>query len=501
MSFETATVILITVAALLLVVIQRRNRNQKTLQRKLKPPQPPSWPVIGNLQPLSTKVPVHRILSSLSESYGPIMHLQLGLRPALVIASSDLAKECFTTNDKAFASRPRLSAGKHIGYDYKIFSMAPYGSYWRNLRKMSTTQILSATRIESFKHVRVEEISALIRSLFESCQRAEVTPVNMKTRLSDLTFNIILRMVANKRLSGPVDSEEYQEAYRFKQMIKQSVFLVGAFDVGDYLPFLKWFDLQGLIAAMKKLQKRRDVFVQNLVNDHREKRGVQPKDFIDVLISATDNHEIQSDGNDDVVKATAVIMLTAGTETSSVTVEWALAALLQKPEFLRKAQEELDTIIGRDRLIEEADMHELKYLQAIVKETFRLYPAAPLLVPHEAIEDCTIGGYHVSAGTQLIVNAWKIHRDPAVWDRPTVFDPERFLKSEKEIDVKGRNFELIPFGSGRRMCPGMSLALSVVTYTLGRLLHSFEWSVPEGAVIDMTEGLGLTMPKAIPLVT
>ncbi|KAH9304322.1 hypothetical protein KI387_008726, partial [Taxus chinensis] len=292
---------------------------------------------------------------------------------------------------------------------------------------MCTIQILSATRIDSFRHIRVEEVSALIRSLFDSCQR-EDTPVSMKARLSDLTFSIILRMVANKKLSGPVYSEEYEEADHFKQMIKQSVFLVGAFEVGNFLPFLKWLDLQGLIAAMKKLQQKRDVFMQKLVIDHREKRGTvdaNAQDLIDVLISATDNHEIQSDSNDDVVKATALIMLNAGTDTSSVTIEWALAALMQHPHILSKAQQELDTHIGRSRLLEEADLHELKYLQAIVKETLRLYPAAPLLVPHEAIEDCTVGGYHVSAGTRLIVNAWAIHRNPAVWERPTVFDPER----------------------------------------------------------------------------
>ncbi|GLJ27850.1 hypothetical protein SUGI_0546600 [Cryptomeria japonica] len=192
-------------------------------------------------------------------------------------------------------------------------------------------------------------------------------------------------------------------------------------------------------------------------------------------------------------------MITAGTDTSSVTIEWALAALLQHPDIMGKAQRELDTHVGRDRLVEESDLLELTYLQAIVKEILRLYPGAPLVPPHEAAEACSIGGFHVAAGTRLLVNAWVIHRDPALWSCPTEFDPERFLNSGKAIDVKGHDFELIPFGSGRRMCPGMSLALVVVHYTLARLLQSFEWCVPEGVVIDMGEGLGLTMPKAIPL--
>ncbi|KAH9327969.1 hypothetical protein KI387_000077 [Taxus chinensis] len=498
MAFEaaTVTVIVLALAALYLLTVNYYRRSRK---KKLKPPQPPLWPIIGHLHLLIKKRPIHRILSSLSEKYGPIVHLQLGFRPALVIASSDLAKECFTTNDKAFASRPALCGGKHLGYDYKAFGLAPYGAYWRNLRKMCTIQIFSANRIESFKQLRVQEINSLICFLFESWQREPATLVNMKSRLSDLTFNIMVRMVAQIKISGPVYSKEGQEARRFKEMIKESTILVGAFEIGDCLPFLRWFDLQGIISAMKKLRKERDVYMQKLLNDHWEEQGIHSKDLMDVLISATDNHEILSDNRDDVVKGTALSMITAGTETSSVTIEWALAALLQNPHILSKAQQEIDTHIGRDRLIEETDLHRLKYLEAIVKETLRLYPAAPLLLPHEATQPCTVGGFHVPAGTRLLVNAWAIHRDPAVWDRPTEFEPERFLMGGKQIDVKGQEFELIPFGSGRRMCPGMPLALTVVKHTLGRLLQSFEWSVPAGTKIDMSEGLGLTMPKAVPL--
>ncbi|GLJ12967.1 hypothetical protein SUGI_0201690 [Cryptomeria japonica] len=304
-----------------------------------------------------------------------------------------------------------------------------------------------------------------------------------------------IRMVA-----GPLSSQNFPEAHHFKEMIEEHFYLLGKFEIGEHLPFLKWLDLQSVISAMKALNNKRDVLLQKLLNDQCEKRGMHAQDLMDILISAVDNQEFQSHNNDDAVKATILdVMINAGTDTSSVTIEWALAALLQHPDVLRKAQEELDTQIGRDRLVEESDLDKLSFLQAIVKETFRLYPAAPLLVPHEAVEACSVGGYHVPAGTRLLVNAWAIHRDPTVWDRPMEFDPDRFLNSGKAIDVKGHNFELIPFGSGRRMCPGMSLALIVVHHTLARLLQSFDWFVPEGTVIDMAEGLGLTMPKDIPL--
>lgn len=192
-------------------------------------------------------------------------------------------------------------------------------------------------------------------------------------------------------------------------------------------------------------------------------------------------------------------MIVAGSDTSALTVEWALSAILQNAHILSKARQELDEHIGRDRVVEESDLPKLKYVEAILKETLRLYPAGAIIPPHESTKSCSVGGSRIPAGTRLIVNAWAIHRDPTIWERPTEFDPDRFLKVDKEIDVKGQHFELIPFGAGRRICLGMSLALRVVSYTLARLLQSFEWNGPEGTAIDMREGLGLTMPKAVPL--
>ncbi|GLJ19639.1 hypothetical protein SUGI_0355690 [Cryptomeria japonica] len=498
MALEATSIIVLAVALVSLWLIANSLRSRIN-KGKAKPPHPPSWPILGHLPLLSrSKQPLHRILSSLSETYGPIMHLQLGVRPVLVISSSDLAKECLTTNDKAFASRPLMSAGKHMGYDFKNFGLAPYDSYWRDIRKICNLQLFTANRIESFRHVRTEEISSLIRSLFESCER-EMNPVNMKSRLSDLTYNIMMRIVASKRISADLGSEDFQEAQHFKMLLEEFVSLLGAFDIAYYLPFLNLVDPQGIVFSMKNLRKKIDVYMKKLLQDHREKRGEHARDLIDVLISATDNNEIQSDNNDDVVKANALSLISAGTETSSVTIEWALSAMIQHPDILCKAQQELNLHVGRNRLMEESDLHKLKYLQAILKETLRLYPAAALSVPHESIEACTVGGYLIPAGTQLLVIVWAIQRDPTVWERPTEFDPERFLNSGKEIDVKGQDFNLFPFGSGRRICPGMPLALIMVTYTLGRLLQSFEWFVPEGTVIDMTEGFGLTMPKSIPL--
>eukprot|EP01018_Ginkgo_biloba_P001401 Gb_28694 [translate_table: standard] len=506
-----AVIIVVVVGIAFLALIRKQICSRTYTEGNKNPPGPPGWPIIGHLHHLlllkKKNQPIHRLLSLLSERHGPVMHLRLGCRPVLVISSADDAKECLTTNDRLFASRPRLATGKHMGYNYASLVWASYSPYWRNVRKFCTLELLSAKRIQLLKHVRTEEISTFIRSLFNQSS-SQKGRVNMKSRLFELTFNIILRMVANKRYFGP-GSDKSEEAERFKELINETFFLAGVFNVGDYLPFLKWLDLQGHERAMKNLHKRRDAFMQALVDEHRQRRSIQggklvdDADFIDVLLSASENDDETFvsifNKDDNIIKSTGLTMITAGTDTSSVTIEWALAALLEHPHILMKAQEELDTQIGQDRVVEESDLPNLNYLQAIVKETFRLYPAAPLLVPHASTEPCTVGGYNVPAGTRLLVNAWAIHRDPAVWERPTEFDPERFFKANREKDVRGQDFDLIPFGSGRRVCPGMSLGLCVVQHTLAWLLHSFEWFVPLGLSIDMTEGLGLTMPKAIPL--
>ncbi|KAK4836153.1 hypothetical protein QYF36_019236 [Acer negundo] len=193
-------------------------------------------------------------------------------------------------------------------------------------------------------------------------------------------------------------------------------------------------------------------------------------------------------------------MLLAGTETSAVTKERAMSNLLNQPEVLKKARDELDAQVGQECLIDEPDVPKLQYLQSVISETLRLYPAGPLLVPHMSSSDCTVGGYDVPADTIILVNAWAIHRDPKLWEDPTSFKPERFENYVNGGD-QDKGHKLMPFGVGRRACPGIGLAQRVVGLTLGSLIQCFEWEkVDEKESVDMTEGNGITMPKAEPLV-
>ncbi|KAL9462904.1 hypothetical protein AB3S75_000837 [Citrus x aurantiifolia] len=193
-------------------------------------------------------------------------------------------------------------------------------------------------------------------------------------------------------------------------------------------------------------------------------------------------------------------LLTAGTDTSAISVEWAMSELLKNPEAIQKATEELDRVIGRDRWVEEKDIVNLPYIEAIVKETMRLHPVAPLLLPRVSRDDCRVAGYDILRNTRVVVNVWAIGRDPTMWEKPNEFRPHRSIG--KNIDVKGHDFQLLPFGSGRRMCPGYGLGLKVVQSTLANLLHGFEWKLPgdmKSEDLDMDDRFGLTMPRKIPL--
>lgn len=197
-------------------------------------------------------------------------------------------------------------------------------------------------------------------------------------------------------------------------------------------------------------------------------------------------------------------MFTAGTDTTSSTVEWAIAELIRHPNILARVQDEIDSVVGRDRLLTEIDLTKLTYLQAVIKETFRLHPSTPLSLPRIAAESCEINGYHIPKGSTLLTNVWAIARDPEQWQEPLVFRPERFLPGGEKggVDVRGTDFELIPFGAGRRICAGMSLGLRMVQLLTASLIHAFNWELPEGLMpmkLNMDEGYGLTLQRAVPL--
>ncbi|GMI77871.1 TRANSPARENT TESTA 7, CYTOCHROME P450 75B1 [Hibiscus trionum] len=483
---------LATVALILLSLHLRRGRKLNS------PPGPKPWPIIGNLN-LIGSLP-HRSIHALSLKYGPLMQLKFGSFPVVVASSAEMATAVLKTNDVIFTDRPQIAAGKYTTYNYSNITWAPYGPYWRQARKICMTELFSAKRLESYDYIRREEMKLFLKRLYESCG----TPIVVKDHFSSLSLSVISRMVFGKKYTEGTGEAEIVSPKEFNEMLEELFFLNGVLDIGDSIPWLSFLDLQGNIKRMKALSKKFDMFLEHVLDEHNERRrGVQDyvaKDMLDVLLQLSEDPDLDVKLERHSVKAITMELTAGGTESSTVTLEWAISELLKKPEVLAKATEELDRVIGRDRWVEEQDIVNLPYIDSIVKETMRLHPVAPMLTPRVARQDCQLLGYDIPKGTRALVSVWAIGRDPSHWNNPDVFFPGRFM--EQTVDIRGRDFKLLPFGAGRRMCPGYPLGIKVIQVSLANVLHGFTWELPgntSGNDLNMEEIFGLSTPKKYPL--
>ncbi|KAM0937811.1 putative oxidoreductase [Dioscorea sansibarensis] len=473
------------------------------------PPSPPALPFIGHFHLLKT--PIHQALAHLSDLHGPILLLRFGSRRVLHVSSYSGADECFTVNDITFANRPRLLAGKHLGYNHQTLAWAPYGPHWRNIRRIATVELLSTHRLLSSSHIRSDEVLSLVKSLLRHYSGPGFHLTELKTQFFGLAYDVAMRMIANKRYYGDADESSSDAGKEFRDIVRESNSVSAASNAADFVPVVRWLGIGGHERMLKRLGRRRDQFFGRLIDEHRTKKNMngsrdndgspaERSTVIGLLLSMQESNPEYY--NDDIIKGIIAAILIAGTDTSATTMEWAMALLLNNPQTLKKLREELDANIKQGSLLQESDFPKLPYLHAVINETLRMYPAGPLLVPHESSQDCTVGGFHVPSGTILLVNAWKIHRDPKLWDEPNKFKPERFLRtnSEKKSDeVVKEGLKMIPFGLGRRRCPGEGLAMRMVALTVGALVQCFEWERVGDEQVDMSEGTGLTSPKVRPL--
>nr|BAJ08322.1 flavonoid 3'-hydroxylase [Calystegia soldanella] len=471
------------------------------------PPGPSPWPVVGNLPHLGPKP--HQTLAALAQNYGPLMHLRLGFVHVVVAASASVAAQFLKTHDANFSNRPPNSGAKHIAYNYQDLVFAPYGPRWRMLRKITSVHLFSSKALDDFRHVRQEEIGVLTRALASAGR----TPVKLGQLLNVCTTNALSRVLLGRKVFNDqtnAGGKSDPKADEFKSMVEEMMVLAGTFNIGDFIPALEWLDLQGIVGKMKKLHARFDEFLNTILEEHKVINNVSNKvsqdvNFLSTIIRLNDNGDGEEEKlTDTEIKALLLNLFTAGTDTSSSTVEWAVAELIRNPRILKQAQSELESVVGPNRVVTEPDLAQLPFTQAIVKETFRLHPSTPLSLPRMASENCEINGYFIPKGATLLVNVWAIARDPNVWTDPLEFNPARFLPGGEKpsVDIKGNDFEVIPFGAGRRICSGMSLGLRMVHLLIATLIHSFDWDLVSGQSIEtlnMEEAYGLTLQRAVPL--
>lgn len=342
-----------------------------------------------------------------------------------------------------------------------------------------------------FLEIRKDEIKRLLGKLC-GISSDGFARVEMGSIFSELSSNIVMRMVMGKRFYGE-DVMDVEQAREFRDIVKQVMENCGTYNSRSFIPLLNWIDITRYEKRVIKLGQRNDQFLQGLIDEHRNQKEEGRNTMIDHLLSL---QESQLDFmSDQVIKGLITVILLAGTDTIAVTMEWALSHLLNNPDVLNNARIELDSIIGQERLVDESDLSKLSYLEGVIYETLRLNPAAPLLVPHYASKNCSIAGYEIPRDTIVLINAWAIHRDPNIWEDATTFNPER----HKNPKVDELLYKLIPFGVGRRACPGVGMAHRVVGLALTSLIQCFEWKRVNSELVDMAEGVGLTMPRAQPL--
>ncbi|XP_022137057.1 cytochrome P450 71A1-like [Momordica charantia] len=280
--------------------------------------------------------------------------------------------------------------------------------------------------------------------------------------------------------------------------------IITAFCFADFLPALWWIDVvRGFDGELKKCFTTLDVFLSKVVEEHKAKMRAggesdeSKKDFVGIMLQLMQSEMVDYHFSSENLKGIVLDMFVAGTDTTATGLEWTMTELMRNSSVMKKVQEEVRKTVGNKAKIEMEDIRKMQYMNCVIKESLRLHPPLPLLVPREAIGDVEIEGYYIPSKTRVFVNAWKIHRDPNIWERPNEFIPERFMTNS--IDYKGQDFEFIPFGSGRRICPGMSFGIASFEYALANLLYWFDWKLPNGCELDVEEENGLTVGKKIPL--
>ncbi|KAF9601739.1 hypothetical protein IFM89_022853 [Coptis chinensis] len=456
---------------ILLLIISRflltRYRNHLVKSVNL-PPSPIALPLLGHLYLLGPLL--HQSFQNLSNKFGPLIHLQLGsLGPVVVASSPSMAREFLKTQELNFASRPRLLGSEYTGEG-------------------------------SSEKSKLDE------------------PIDMEVALTALTNNIICRMAMSTRCSGSTN-----EAEECREIVKELIVVAGKLNLVHILGIFGSFDLFGYGKRLGEVHRRYMVMVERIMKDHEEKRKDHHRgawecneedDLMDILMKISEDDKAEMQLSRDDIKAflqwpvaNTFLKLdqdifAAGTETSSVALQWALAELINNPHVFKKAREEIESVVGTDKLVQESDIPNLPYIQAIVKETLRLHPTAPVIL-RECNKDCNIEGYDILNKTKIFINIWAIGRDPKYWENQLEFKPERFLNQEAFVDGKGVQFQLLPFGSGRRSCPGEPLALHVMHVTVASMVQCFDWrisgSIGKQAGVDMKERPGFTLRMATPL--
>ncbi|XP_051213095.1 cytochrome P450 93G1 [Lolium perenne] len=513
-----ASLLAVALATVILLLVASLSRGSG--RRKRLPPSPWSLPVIGHLH--LVRPPVHRTFRDLAAQLGPLMHVRLGSTHCVVASSAAVASELIRSHEGKISERPLTAVARQFAYGSDGFAFAPYSPHWRFMKRLCMSELLGPRTVDQLRPIRRAGLVSMLQSVLLASSSSSV--VDLTSALIRLSNTSIIRMMASTVPASITDEAQV--------LVKAVAELVGAFNVEDYIAVCRGWDLQGLGRRAADVHRRFDALMEDMIRHKEEAREarrmredpaaennkkaastpVTGKDLLDILLDKMeDDMAAEVTLTREKIKAFFIDVVTAGSDTSAAMVEWMVAELMNHPECLRKVRAEIDAVVGRDRIAGEGDVASLPYLMAAYKETLRLRPAAPI-AHRQSTEEMELvaggGNFTVPAGTAVFINLWAIGRDPSYWESPQEFRPERFMAGggNEGMDPRGQNFQYLPFGSGRRGCPGMGLALQSVPGVVAALIQCFDWTVVSGdgegkqpAVIDMEEADGLVCARKHPL--
>ena len=447
------------------------------------PPGPIPLPVIGNMIQMGTKP--HLGLTQLAKKFGKVFRLTVGIHRIVVVNTIDVAREALVKKANDFAGRPRLHTADLISRGGKDIAFSDFGPTWKLQRKIAHTALkMFGHGIERIEYKVKQEIDELIKR-FEAVEGRAHDPQH---DIVLAVINIICAFVFGSRYD--LDDPEFYTILRYNQQFVQG-FRAG--NLVDYFPWLRHFPCKGL-SLIKQAIKDRDSILQRKFEEHKStfQNGVT-RDLTDALLKAMEDSQADSGAKSPLISEDRVVLtmndiFSAGLETTSTCVLWALAYLVLNPKVQERIHQELDDVVGRERMPELQDKPNLPFLEATILEVLRYSSLVPLLFPHSTTADTKLNGFEIPKDTVVLFNVWAIHHDENEWSRPYEFDPTRFLDSDGKLLCPG-TLSYLPFSAGRRVCLAESLGKIQLFLFISRLLHKFHFSVPHGVKEPDLDGI------------
>ncbi|XP_010555368.1 PREDICTED: tryptophan N-monooxygenase 2-like [Tarenaya hassleriana] len=493
------------IVVIAVAILFKRLKSPKNGSKKLPlPPGFAGFPIVGMVPAMLNNRPVFRWLHGLMKQLdSEIACVRLGNTHVIPVTCPVIAREMLKQQDAVFASRPLSYAQKVLSNGYKTCVITPFGEQFKKMRRVVMTEVVCPARHRWLHDKRAEETDHLTAWLHSMVKNS--SPVDFRVLSRHYCGNVIKKLFFGTRTFGPgkmaADGGPTAEDIEHMEAMFDGLGFTFAFCVSDFLPWLTGLDLNGHEKIMRRASAVMDKYHNPIVDERiklwREGKRTQVEDFLDVFISLKDQ-----DGKPlltpDEIKPTLKELVMAAPDNPSNAVEWAMAEMVNKPEILQKAMEEIDRVVGKDRLVQESDIPKLNYVKACLREAFRLHPVAAFNLPHVSLCDTTVAGYHIPKGSQVLLSRYGLGRNPKVWSEPLSFKPERHLNECSEVTLIENDLRFISFSTGRRGCAAPALGTAITTMLLARLLQGFTWKLPEGVtrveLVESSHDLFLAKP-------